>query len=118
MHVAIKQAVLDKILERIHQIKRDNREPEYIVVSHDEYAELHRDLRAFNYIRNDYYASLRDPSGAERVRLGELTVETREFKLRDSHRGRASAHPYIRTFSREKFMNIPLYVVPSEYMPA
>lgn len=118
MHVAIKQTVLDKILKRIHEIKRDNREPEYIAVSHDEYTELRRDLRAFNYIRDDYCVSLYDPSGAERVRLGELTIETREFKLRDSHRGRASAHPYIRTYSHEKFMNIPLYVVPSEYMPA
>lgn len=112
MHVAIKQTVLDKILKRIHEIKRDNREPEYIVVSYEEFAELASDPRWHCYARSDYSAYAPSASPAE------LTISTREFPLRRSHYGPDRKLPYISTCSREKFMDLPLYVVPSDYLPA
>ncbi|WP_025135269.1 hypothetical protein [Achromobacter sp. DH1f] len=112
MHVAIKQTILDKILKRIHEIKRDNREPEYIVVTPEEYCELRGDRRVYGYLNSDRYVC--PPSEP----VADLCVDTREFKLRDKHLGWLGARPFLRTYSREKFMGLPLYVVPSEYMPA
>lgn len=117
MHVAIKQTILDKILERIHQIKRQNREPEYIAVTPEEYRELCNDLRVRSYLRPDYL-SYHDSSGTERIRMGGLTFETREFRRRPGTVYDPSRrYPAYRTYSREKFMDLPLYVVPPEYMP-
>ncbi|MHC0508769.1 hypothetical protein [Achromobacter aegrifaciens] len=115
MHVAIKQTVLDKILERIHQIRRQDREPEYIAVTPEEYSELRADRRQWRYVAPDIPACT---AAQYRPTVANVTLSTREFTLRDCHRGRAGAHPFIRTYSREKFMDLPLYVVPTEYMPA
>lgn len=113
MHVAIKQTVLDRILKRIGEIKLQNREPEYVVVSHEEYDELRSDRRMWRYT-----APCPSLLSQYRHSVADVSIRTREFPLRDSHRGRPDTHPFIRTYSRETFMDLPLYVVPSEYMPA
>lgn len=114
MHVAIKQTILDKLLERIHQIKRSNREPEYIAVTHEEFVELRDDRRVFLYLDYDRSALYAPNSTA----AATAQFVTRDFALRDAHRGRSGLCPSIRTYSRETFMGLPLYVVPAEYMPS
>ncbi|SEJ84829.1 hypothetical protein [Achromobacter sp. NFACC18-2] len=110
MHVAIKQTVLDKILKRIHEIKRDNREPEYIVVSHEEYAELRADRRWHAYVDYPTFGFV-STSPAD----VQLTCETRTF---ERQRGPRTGHPFIKALTNAKLMGYPLYAVPAEFVPA
>jgi hypothetical protein len=105
MKVHLKETVLDRIIERVYQAKRDNRVVEYITVTPPEYAELRNDGRARVYVQNDY--SFMRPSDID---CGATTLDTLDFDVKPKA-GDCMGQRY-RVASHEKFMGVPLFVVP------
>lgn len=109
MKVVPKITVIDRILEKLQELRRQDLEADYIAVTRAEYQAMCADLRLDRYSDRHRYAMF-DP----RTPVDAMTFQTREFarKARTGH-----GVPYIRVASHAQFMGVPLFVVPDEYHP-
>ena len=112
MKLFLKATIFDKITEAIDKAKRDNRKPDYIVMTSEEHNELVADYRARNlFNRETYTSSEKELSN---------TMKIREFSFQEKYRGVRgilSCSPYLRVCSYESIYGAPIYVVPDEYFP-
>lgn len=112
MKVVLKETVFDRIMERIHQARRDNRKVDYIVVSETEYRELRQDDRHYYMMSN--CLKFAAPGEVQR----DAKFRTWEFRLRKEHwNDRRFGAECVRVASSEEFMGYPLVAVPDDYMP-
>ncbi|BAP34915.1 hypothetical protein AVU43_gp21 [Ralstonia phage RSJ5] len=111
MKVILKTTVVDRILESLSAARRDRREPDCIVVTHEEYAELRKDMRGDYVLQSRLAACLTrsDPPTYD-------PIPVRYFE-RINHYCYPDARRCIAAVSDYTFHGIPLYVIPKEYHP-
>lgn len=111
MYVHARKSALELVIERITELKRQNRIPEYVLVTRDEYTEIRDDRRVYSYLENPM--TRWDPKSMPL----ESKVNTVTLKHRRPERY-SDRYQHYTFASHESFMGLPLYVVPAEYMPA
>jgi hypothetical protein len=116
MKLILKTTVVDRILERIADARRRDREPDCIVITPEEQAELHHDRRIHTFVERESFYRV-DPG--EPISATSVMV-TRDFERTSGYStyDRCYGGRYLRCMTREKFMGIPVYVVPLEFHPA
>lgn len=116
MYVGVKQTVIDRIAKRLAEIRRDNREPEYVAVTHEEYHELRSDRRSYDVYYSGYGVGSWVPTGGPID--SKATITTRDFERRAYRPGDWREQRYYRVPQNGTFMGVPLFVVPPEFMPS
>ena len=111
MKVFPKVRVLDRIMEDIHKLRRDNRQADYVVVSEEEWCDLRDDRRMRDFLIYPLYAV----SSAAAPSHASMTMTTRDFP-RTAPAGRWGSE-YRRVVSEGKFDGADIFVVPDEFMP-
>jgi len=110
--VVAKVTVLDRILEDIRKLHRENREVDYVVVTPDEYAELRSDRRIAALMQYPFSDLM---TGED---ISKATFTTRDFELTDTSRASYAKGPMrYRTYPQGSIHGADIYVLPKEYHP-
>lgn len=114
MKVVLKGSIIDRILSDIAEGQRKGRDPEYIVLTREEYSSV----RCYDWERR-----FEDRYSFNRVCDGPIsamdTMTVRDFPYTGPRGGGTPGdRPMVRRVPEEgHFMGIPVFVVPAEYMP-
>lgn len=109
MKVIPKVTVIDRILADIRKLKAEGRDPECVLVTEAEWAELRKDARGYTYIENPMSRYIPSATAVPDTAV----FHTRQFEIKPGavvlgSRGRDR----VTVASYETFMGAPIFVVP------
>lgn len=114
MKVVAKRTVLDRIMEDINKLRREDREVDYVVVTDEERRELHMDHRCDRYLGNSYRWCVSSMPMDATFKTWEFTRTVHPSQSSAQFRGR----DHIRVTNHgETFCGFPLLVVPADFHP-
>ncbi|MEJ1593518.1 hypothetical protein SMA75_20200 [Escherichia coli] len=113
MKVILKTTVIDRILKALSDARRDRREPDYIVVTHEEYDELRHDARSYHFFHDAWQVRYVPPT--EKIDTTDI-IRYRHFE-RIEHYRYPDSRRMITAMPSGKFTGVDLYVIPKEYHP-